>query len=104
MKFQNVTAEATANIYYDGKIVSHKVTLADETTKTLGVMFTGEYHLDTDQAERMDITQGTCTVIIDGTDESTAYSAGQHFNFGATSGFKINVASDTYQYVCSYIH
>ncbi len=103
MKFQNVTAEAKANIYYDGKVVSHKVTLADETTKTLGVIFAGDYHFGTEQAERMDITDGTCIVILDGSEESTTYSAGQHFDVPANSGFSINVGSGPCQYVCSYI-
>ncbi len=103
MKFENVTAEAKANIYYDGKVVSHKVTLADETTKTLGVIFTGDYHFGTEQAERMDITDGTCSVTLDGSEKSSSYSAGQHFNVPANSGFNINVDSATCQYVCSYI-
>jgi len=102
MKFQNVTAEAKANIYYDGKVVSHKVTLADETTKTLGVIFAGDYHFGTEQAERMDITDGNCTVTLDGSEESTAYTAGQYFNVPASSGFSIKV-DPICQYVCSYI-
>ena len=103
MKFENVTAEAKANIYFDGKVVSHKVTLADETTKTMGVIFAGDYHFDTEKAERMDITDGTCSVTPDGSEESTTYTAGQHFNVPANSGFTIKVDSGTCQYVCSYI-
>lgn len=102
MKFQNVTAEAKGNIYYDGKVVSHKIILADNTVKTLGIIFAGEYHFGTEQAERMDITDGDCTVTLDGSEESTSYSAGQHFNVPANSGFKINV-NNICQYVCSYI-
>lgn len=102
MKFENVTAEAKANTYYDGKVVSHKVTLADETTKTLGVIFAGDYHFGTEQAERMDITDGNCTVKLDGSEESTAYTSGQHFNVPANSGFSIKVETIC-QYVCSYI-
>jgi uncharacterized protein YaiE (UPF0345 family) len=102
MKFENVTAEAQANIYFDGKIVSHKVTLADQTTKTLGVMFAGDYHLDTELAERMDITDGNCTVTLDGSEESNSYTAGEHFDVPANSGFNIKV-DPICQYVCSYI-
>jgi len=102
MKYENVTAEAKANIYYEGKVVSHKITFADETTKTLGVIFSGDYHFGTEQAERMDISDGECVVTLDDSEDSNTYSAGQHFDVPANSGFSIKVA-DTCQYVCSYI-
>ncbi len=35
MQFTNVTAEAKANVYFDGKVVSHGVTLEDGTTKEI---------------------------------------------------------------------
>ena len=54
MKFTNVTAEAKANVYFDGKVVSHGVTLEDGSTKTFGLIFTGKYHFDTKLAERME--------------------------------------------------
>jgi purine/pyrimidine-nucleoside phosphorylase len=103
MTFQNVTADAKANIYFDGKVVSHKITLEDQTTKTLGLIFPGEYHFGTAQAERMDITDGECTVTLDGTDESSTYNADQHFDVPANSGFSIKVNTGICQYICSYI-
>lgn len=103
MKFQNVTADAKANIYFEGKVVSHKITLEDETTKTLGLIFPGEYHFGTQKAERMDITDGSCTVTLDGSEESTTYSADQHFDVPANSGFTINVATGICQYICTFI-
>ena len=103
MKFKNVIAEAKANLYFDGKVISHKITLTDGSTKTLGVMFHGDYHFGTEQAERMEITDGECTVIQKDSSTSNSYKAGQHFDVPANSGFSINVASGTCQYVCSYI-
>lgn len=103
MTFKNVTAEAKGNIYFDGKVVSHKITLEDNTTKTLGFIFAGDYHFGTEQAERMDISDGTCSVILDDSEESNTYTAGEHFNVPANSGFSIKVESGTCQYVCSYI-
>ena len=47
MEFSNVTAQAKANIYFDGKVVSHGVTLADGSTKTFGLIYAGEYHFGT---------------------------------------------------------
>lgn len=103
MTFNNVTAEAKAAIYFEGGVVSHKITFQDETTKTLGIIFTGDYHFGTTQAERMDITDGDCTVTLDGSDQSIAYSAGQHFDIPANSGFSIKVHTGICQYVCSYV-
>ncbi|MGJ8656758.1 MAG: pyrimidine/purine nucleoside phosphorylase [Akkermansiaceae bacterium] len=103
MTFKNVTAEAKGNIYFDGKVVSHKITLEDNTTKTLGIMFQGDYHFGTEKAERMDVTDGTCTVTLDGSDESNNYTEGEYFEIPANSGFDIKVTSSTCQYVCSYI-
>jgi purine/pyrimidine-nucleoside phosphorylase len=103
MEFSNVTAHAKANIYFGGKVVSHKITFIDESSKTLGIIFPGEYHFGTQQAERMDITDGNCTVTIDGTAESTTYSAGQHFDIAVNSGFTIKVSDSLCQYICSYL-
>lgn len=102
-RIQIVTAEAKANIYFDSKVVSHKIILADETTKTLGIIFAGDYHFGTNQAERMDITDGDCSVTLDGSNTSTAYATDQHFDVPANSGFTIKVPTGTFQYVCSYI-
>lgn len=103
MEYKNVTAQAKANIYFDGKVVSHGITLADGTTKTFGVIFPGSYHFGTEAAERMDVIDGDCTVTLDGSDTVTAYSAGQHFNVAANAGFTIEIADGTAQYICSYI-
>ena len=103
MTFQNVTADAKANIYFDGKVVSHKITFEDQTTKTLGIIYAGDYHFGTAQAERMDITDGDCTVTLDGTNTATAYATGQYFDVPANSGFTIKVHTGICQYVCSYI-
>lgn len=103
MEFSNVTAQAKANIYFDGKVVSHGVTLADGSTKTFGLIYAGEYHFGTKQAERMEITDGTCSVVLDGSTALAIYSAGQHFDVSADSGFTITVADNICQYVCSYL-
>lgn len=102
MEFKNVTATAKANIYFDGKVVSHGITLEDGTTKTFGVIYPGSYHFGTAAAERMEIIDGACKVTVDGSDESSAYSAGEFFDVAANSGFTIEV-DGLAQYICSYI-
>lgn len=103
MQFANVTAVAKANVYFEGKVVSHSILFADESKKTLGLIYPGAYHFGTDAAERMEITDGTCEVKLDGSDETQAYAAGTHFDVPAKSGFSITVAEGICQYVCSFL-
>lgn len=103
MEFNNVTAKALANVYFDGKVVSHGITLEDGTTKTFGVIFPGSYHFGTEAAERMEIIDGSCKVTLDGSEEVSTYAAGEHFDVAANAGFTIEVEGGLAQYICSYI-
>ncbi|MFT5401756.1 MAG: hypothetical protein ACI9DF_000581, partial [Verrucomicrobiales bacterium] len=79
MEFSNVTATAKANIYFDGRVVSHGITLADGSTKTFGLIYPGDYHFGTEAAERMEIIEGACAVTLDGAASSKRFTAGEHF-------------------------
>ena len=57
-EFHGVTAVAKANVYFDGKVVSHSLLFADGTKKTLGLIYPGQFHFGTDKAERMEIVAG----------------------------------------------
>lgn len=103
MQFTNVTAEAKANVYFEGKVVSHGVTLEDGSTKSFGLIYPGSYHFGTEAAERMEITDGACAVTLDGSDESSNYCADEYFDVAAKAGFTIEVTEGICQYVCSYI-
>lgn len=102
MQFENVTALAEANLYFDGKVISHTIITAEGEKKTLGVILPGTYHFGTVAAERMDIAGGACSVVLDGEAESSSYEAGSYFEVAANAGFTIEVA-DNCQYVCSYL-
>lgn len=103
MQFTNVTAVAKANIYFDGKVVSHAITLPDGARKTLGLIYPGSYHFGTDAAELMEITDGACQVVLDGGSDTQDYAAGQSFQVHAKSGFTITVAGGICQYICSFL-
>jgi len=103
MQFSNVTAVAKANVYFEGKVVSHSILFEDGSKKTLGLIYAGSYHFGTDAAERMDITDGTCEVVLDGSSEVQSYTAGQSFDVPAKSGFTISVTEGICQYVCSFL-
>ena len=103
-EFQNVTLLPKANVYFEGKVVSHTFVLPDGSRKTAGLIYPGQFHFGTNQAERMEITDGSCTVKQDGQTELHTYAAGEHFDVPAHSGFNIEVQSSLCQYVCSYLN
>lgn len=102
MKFDNVTAVAKANVYFEGRVISHTILLADGSRKTLGLIYAGEYHFGTDAPERMDIIAGSCRVRLDGDSTWRDYAAGSSFRVPGKSGFDIAVASGIAEYVCSF--
>jgi len=101
-EFKNVTAVAKANVYFEGKVVSHTILLASGEKKTLGLIYPGEFHFGTDAPERMDIVAGNCRVRLDGTNEWRDYAAGTFFKVPGKSGFDITVASGIAEYICSF--
>ena len=103
MQFPNVTATAKANVYFDGKVVSHTIVLLGGEKKTLGLIYPGKFHFGTAKAERMDIIAGNCTVKIDGSGECRDCGAGTSFEVPANSGFDIEVPAGICEYVCSFL-
>ena len=105
-EFKFVTAVAKANVYFDGKVVSHTIFLPDNSRKTLGLIYPGKFHFGTDAAERMEIIAGECHVKLDGGASSASpetYGPGQHFEVPAKSGFDIEVRNGICEYVCSFL-
>ena len=103
-EFKGVTLLPRANVYFDGKVVSHTFLLADGTRKTAGVILPGSFHFGTDKAERMQITAGECTVKIDGQANPARFATGQQFEVPAKSGFDIAVAAGaSCDYICTFL-
>jgi len=101
--FPNVTVDAKANLYFDGRVVSHTVHFTDGTRKTLGLIYPGKFHFGTAAPERMEIIAGSCEVILDGTTEVEVVEAGTAFEVAANSGFTITVADGICEYICSFL-
>src|SRR5882757_363785 len=91
-QFAGVTVVTKANVYFDGKVVSHSVVFADSSKKTLGLIYPGSYHFGTGAPERMEIVAGSCKVTLDGQTAGHDYPAGQSFDVPGKSGFTIEVA------------
>ena len=102
-EFSNVTAFAKANVYFDGKVVSHSLLFADGSKKTLGLIYPGSYHFGTDKAELMEIVAGGSVVKLDGSEGTTSYAGGEAFEVPAKSGFDITVSEGICEYICSFI-
>jgi purine/pyrimidine-nucleoside phosphorylase len=103
IEFSGVTAIAKANVYFNGKVVSHTILLPDKSRKTLGLIYPGSFHFGTDAAEKMEIVAGTCRVKLDGAAAWTSYGSGQSFTVPAKSGFDIEVAEGICEYICSFL-
>lgn len=99
--FANVEVVAKANVYFEGKVVSHTVVFSDGSKKSLGLIYPGSFHFGTERAERMQIIAGSCRARLDGQGWS-AYEAGTEFHVAAKSGFDIAVESGIVEYICSY--
>ena len=101
--FPNVTVDAKANVYFDGRVVSHTVHFTDGTRKTLGLIYPGQFHFGTAAPERMEIIAGACEVTLDGTDEVIVIEEGTAFDVAGNSGFTIKVSDGICEYICSFL-
>ena len=103
MEIPNVTAVAKANVYFEGRVISHTILSQDGSKRTLGLIYPGTYHFGTGAAELMQIVDGSCSVVLDGTETKSAHGSGSEFRVPANSGFTITVADGICQYVCSFL-
>ena len=97
----NVTLNPKANVYFDGKCVSHSFTLADGTRKSVGVVLPATLTFNTGAAEIMECVGGGCEYKLAGSDEWKSSGPGERFSIPANSSFDIRVA-EQYHYICHY--
>ena len=102
-QFTGVTVYTKANVYFDGRVISHTVLMPDGAKKTLGLIYAGSYHFGTGAPERMEITAGTCRVTLDGQTAVKAYAAGASFDVPGNSGFTIEVPAGLCEYICTFL-
>lgn len=101
-QFNNVSVLKKANVYFDGKCVSHTVLFADGSKKTIGVILPSKLTFNTGAPEIMEILGGACRVQLAGSDDWQTYRAGQSFEVPGNSSFQIDV-QDTVDYVCHFV-
>lgn len=100
-QFENVSVNKTANVYFDGKCVSHTVTLADGTRKSVGVILPSTLTFNTGAPEIMELLQGRCRVRLAGSDAWAEYAGGQSFEVAGNTSFDIETLEDLH-YVCHF--
>jgi uncharacterized protein YaiE (UPF0345 family) len=100
-QFDNVSVIKKANIYFDGKCVSHSVLFADGTRKTIGVIFPSSLKFNTDAPEIMELNAGKCRIRLQGQDAWKTYEGGQKFDVPGKSSFDIETL-ETLDYVCHF--
>lgn len=100
-QFDNVSVIKKANIYFDGKCVSHTVLFGDGSRKTIGVIFPSTLTFKTGAPEIMELTGGRCRVRMQGGDEWKTYGTGERFSVPGNSSFDIETL-ETLDYVCHF--
>jgi uncharacterized protein YaiE (UPF0345 family) len=100
--FDNATIIKAANVYFDGKVSSRSLTLADGSSKSLGLMQIGDYEFGTAKREIMEILSGELEVKLPGNDSWIQVRGGESFEVPANASFQVKVSAIT-DYCCSYL-
>ncbi len=102
-KIDNVSVGKKANVFFDGKCVSHSVFFPDGSRKTVGVVLpNSKLTFNVGAPELMEITAGECSVKIAGESAFKTYVAGSSFKVAANSSFDIHTGAEAVDYVCSF--
>ena len=97
----NATVATQANVYFDGKCVSHGITLADGTKKSVGVVLPATLTFNTGAPEVMECVAGSCEYKLSGTETWIRSHAGESFSVPGNSSFQIRV-TEPYHYICHF--
>ena len=100
-QFNGVTVNTQASVYFDGKCVSHGITLADGTKKSVGVVLPATLTFNTGAPEIMECVAGSCEYKLAGTTAWLKSTPGHLFNVPGNSSFEIRV-TEPYHYICHF--
>lgn len=90
-----------ANVFFDGKCISHSLTLANGTKLSVGVILPATLTFNTGAPEVMECVAGSCEYKLAGSDAWVKSSAGDKFNVPGNSSFDIRV-TEPYHYICHF--
>jgi uncharacterized protein YaiE (UPF0345 family) len=101
-KFDGVSVVCKANVFFDGKVISHTVLFPDGSKKTLGLLYPGSFTFKTGAPERMDIISGKCESRLTEHTDWASFNEGTYFRVPGNSSFDIKVDSGVTEYICSF--
>jgi uncharacterized protein YaiE (UPF0345 family) len=103
-QIDSVSVTTKANVYFDGKCVSHGITFADGTKKSVGVILPATLTFNTGAPEIMECVAGSCEYQLDGSDVWVKSSEGEQFSVPGNAKFQIRVTEgfDAYHYICHF--
>jgi len=96
-----VSVATQANVYFDGKCVSHTLTRADGTKVSVGVILPATLTFNTGAPEIMECVAGSCEYKLAGSDAWIRSSAGEKFSVPGNAKFEIRV-TEPYHYICHF--
>lgn len=99
--FDGVSVSTTASVYFDGKCISHGITFADGTKKSVGVVLPASLTFHTGAPEVMECAAGSCDYKLAGTEAWRTSRPGDSFSIPGNSSFDIRV-TETYHYICHF--
>ena len=100
-QLQGASVATKANVFFDGKCVSHTVTLANGEKKSVGVVLAATLTFNTATAEIMECVAGSCEYKVAGSNEWKTSGPSSQFSVPANSSFDIKVA-EAYHYICHF--
>ncbi|MDO9439021.1 pyrimidine/purine nucleoside phosphorylase [Hydrogenophaga sp.] len=100
-QFDGVTVNTQASVYFDGKCVSHGITFADGTKKSVGVVLPATLTFNTGAPEIMECVAGSCEYLLTGTSDWKKSGVGEKFSVPGNSSFQIRV-TEPYHYICHF--
>jgi len=100
-QFDNVSVVRRANVYFDGKCVSHTVLFPDGTKKTVGVIFPSKLTFNTGAPEVMELNAGVCRIRLKGEQDWKTYRGGESFSVSGNSSFDIETL-ELLDYTCHF--
>ena len=96
-----VSVTTQASVYFDGKCISHGITFADGTKKSVGVILPATLTFNTGAPEIMEGVAGSCEYRLAGTEGWIKSSAGEQFSIPGNAKFDIRV-TEPYHYICHF--
>lgn len=100
-QFDQISVVKRANVYFDGKCISHTVVFPDGSKKTIGVIFPSQLTFNTQAPETMEINAGSCRIRLADAQDWADYHAGESFQVPGNSSFDIETL-ELLDYVCHF--